>query len=891
MDIEDQKNTSDGTNRGKSQSQNRDGYVPSIDQFPDDPVQIQGSFVPLRMLIVLIVGIVAAEVIAMIIVYYNLMLPYYLLVIVDIAIITIIVIPLLYFFSVRPLLQQTQRRQLSERIIQSRLRLMQFANEHSLEELLEFSLNEIETMTGSRVSFFHFLEGDQKTISLRAWSTNTLKNMCSAEGKGSHYDLEQAGVWADAVRQRKPVIHNNYATLANRKGLPEGHAQIIRELVVPILRDNKVLAIIGLGNKLHDYTTSDVGVVSTFADFAWDIVEHKLSVDAIYKREEKFRTLVDWTYDWELWLDEQGNIAYCSPSSEHISGYIPEEFIADPKLLLLIVHPDDKQVMEDHQKVNQDPTAGPMMMEYRIITRDGSEHWIEHICRPLFGSDNQYLGRRISNRDITKRKQADMQLSILNIALEAAANAIVITDHQGEIQWANSAFATMTGYPFEEVKNMNPRFLKSGMQDQEFYRNLWETILAGKVWHAELVNRRKNGSLYHEDQTITPVLDQSGNIVNFISIRQDITEHKQAEDALRKREEQYRSLVIATTQIVWQTNADGVVVEDLPMWRAYTGQTEQELLGRGWINALHPADQQRTAEIWSHAVETKTPYDTEYRIRSHTGEYGYFGVRGVPTKDENGNISGWIGTCTDITEKKNVENQLVQAEKHAVIGRMVGSVTHEINNPLQTIKNCLYLISQDTGSDSPNREPLEMALSETQRLGNIVGQLRQLYRPQASQTMVAQELLSIIGEVHALIIPHLNNSKVVWRPLPGLQDCKVFCAKEQLIEVFLNLSTNAIDSMQPAGGELSVDMDFNTAKGKVGVIFRDTGPGISSEILSHIFEPFMTTKEYGLGLGLSICYGIIQKHGGQITVESQPGQGTSFTVWLPLVAIEEENGG
>ena len=490
-------------------------------------------------------------------------------------------------------------------------------------------------------------------------------------------------------------------------------------------------------------------------------------------------------------------------------------------------------------------------------------------------------------RDVTERKQAERQLILLNLALESAANAIIITDHQGEIHWANPAFTKMTGYPFEEVKNKNPRFLKSGMQDQEYHRNLWETILAGSVWHGELINRRKDGSLYNEDQTITPVFDQSGHISNFISIRQDITEHKQAEEALRKSEDQYRSLVLATTQIVWQTSADGVVSEDLPMWRSYTGQTKQEILGKGWINALHPADQQRTAEIWSHAVETKTPYDTEYRIRSQTGEYGYFGVRGVPTKDVNGDISGWIGTCTDITEKKNVENQLIQAEKHAVIGRMVGSVTHEINNPLQTIKNCLFLISQDTESDSPNKEPLEMALSETQRMGNIVGQLRQLYRPQASQTMVAQELLSIIGEVHALIIPHLINSKVIWRPLPGLQDCKVFCAKEQLIEVFLNLCTNAIDSMQPAGGELFVDMDFNTAKGKVGVIFRDTGPGISSEILPHLFEPFMTTKEYGLGLGLSICYGIIQKHGGQITVESQPGQGTSFTVWLPLVAVAE----
>jgi len=171
-----------------------------------------------------------------------------------------------------------------------------------------------------------------------------------------------------------------------------------------------VVAILGLGNKPQDYTTNDVGVVSTFADFAWDVVDNMKAEIVIQKSEEKFRTLVDWTYDWELWADTQGNIVYISPSCERISGYTTEEFIADPKLLMCIVHPDDRQMMEDHQKVNHDTTADPITLEYRIISRDGSEHWIEHICRPLFGSENQHLGRRISNRDISRRKQAEKKI-------------------------------------------------------------------------------------------------------------------------------------------------------------------------------------------------------------------------------------------------------------------------------------------------------------------------------------------------------------------------------------------------------------------------------------------------------------------------------------------------
>ena len=168
---------------------------------------------------------------------------------------------------------------------------------------------------------------------------------------------------------------------------------------------------------------------------------------------------------------------------------------------------------------------------------------------------------------------------------------------------ANPAFSRMTGYSKEEIIGQNPRFLNSGKQEQEFYRNLWDTILAGLVWRGELINRRKDGSFYNEEQTITPVFDQSGDIINFISIRQDITLHKKAEEALRKSEEKYRSLVIATTQIIWQTNAEGEVIEDFPMWRDYTGQSEGEIRGRGWIKALHPDDKGPTAEIWAHAVE------------------------------------------------------------------------------------------------------------------------------------------------------------------------------------------------------------------------------------------------------------------------------------------------
>lgn len=365
---------------------------------------------PLRLFAVIIAAVFLAEVIAMIIVYLLMPLPYHITVLIDASIMTVLIFPVLYFLATRPFLKHIRQRAQTENILQARLRLIQYANGHTLDELLQSTLDELEAMTGSRIGYFHFFEPDEKTLWLRTWSSNTIQNMCTLEGKDSHYDVDEAGVWTDCIRVRRPVVHNDYASLPHRRGLPEGHAPVIREMSVPILRDGKIVAILGVGNKASNYTDSDVEVVSTLADFAWEQIMHKQAGDELVKSEEKFRTLVNWTYDWEFWVDPQGNLIYTSPSCERITGYSPEEFVTDPGLMTGIIHPKDRPIFEEHEKLIHSEAAGVEKAEYRIITRDARECWIEHICRPLFGADNQYLGRRVSNREITERKQAERTL-------------------------------------------------------------------------------------------------------------------------------------------------------------------------------------------------------------------------------------------------------------------------------------------------------------------------------------------------------------------------------------------------------------------------------------------------------------------------------------------------
>ena len=164
-----------------------------------------------------------------------------------------------------------------EQVNAFRMRMLQMADSHSTAELLTATIDEAETITGSSIGFFHFIAHEQNALSLQAWSTNTLQNMCKAEGNGQHYPMDMAGVWADAVREKKSIIHNDYPILMHRKGLPAGHAEIKRELVIPVNRDGKIVAIMGVGNKPMEYGDKDIEWLENLANHVWDIVAKKIS--------------------------------------------------------------------------------------------------------------------------------------------------------------------------------------------------------------------------------------------------------------------------------------------------------------------------------------------------------------------------------------------------------------------------------------------------------------------------------------------------------------------------------------------------------------------------------------------------------------------------------------
>ena len=316
----------------------------------------------------------------------------------------------------------TERRRM-ENIAQARLRLVEYALAHSTDELLQKTLDEVEALTDSAIGFYHFVEADQKAISLQNWSTNTLRTMCTAEGKGAHYNVAAAGVWADCLRERRPVIHNDYRGLPHRKGLPAGHAPISRELCLPLIRGGLIKAIIGVGNKAKDYVESDIDLIARISDMSWDIVERKRAEEGLRRSEERYRHIVDSTtnYIYSVKLENGKPVSTShSPGCVSTTGYTTEDYKADPYLWYRMIHEQDRQpVMERINALlgGREPQA----MEHRIIHKNNAIRWVSDMLVPRYdgGKLVAYDGLVV---DITERKRLQ-EAEVAQLSAESANRA------------------------------------------------------------------------------------------------------------------------------------------------------------------------------------------------------------------------------------------------------------------------------------------------------------------------------------------------------------------------------------------------------------------------------------------------------------------------------------
>ena len=603
-------------------------------------------------------------------------------------------------------------------------------------------------------------------------------------------------------------------------------------------------------------------------------------------------------------LDMERKVKLWNPAAERLFGWSESEVMG--KMLPTIPEEDLPGQLQLRKQFLEHGTPALFNLEGRRLRKDGSVIDVSASIAPLYDPGGEVSGTIGIISDITERKRAEEQLRLQSAALESAANGILITDAQGKILWVNPAFTQSSGYSPDDVVGQNPRLLKSEKQDQSFYQEMWNTILSGKVWRNTIINRRKDGTLFYEDLTITPIRNREGTITRFVGIQHDITERKLAEEAHKASELRYRRLFESAKDGILIVDADtGKIVDANPYMMETLGYSYEELIGRElweigvFKNIAAARDSFEALRDKSYVRYEDLPFETrsglvvEGEFVSNVFMVGESKVMQCNIRDlsERKRAERVLAETnrkleTTLDELSATTQQLWQASKLATMGELSASIAHELNNPLATVSLRVENLLMPMKGGDPQRHSLEIIAQEVDRMAGLIDNLLQFSRRshrQISTLDAREEIANSVDFVHY----HLRSRKIeVIREfadsLPSIQG-----DRQQLRQVFLNLLTNASDAM-PAGGQLFVRAEPTALEGEaaVAIEFADTGEGITPVNLEKIWEPFFTTKPAGkgTGLGLAICRRIVEEHGGTIEIESPSEGGTTVRVIVPATA-------
>lgn len=420
------------------------------------------------------------------------------------------------------------RSRLNESCLEAVLRLDRMS-EATPEDITQFAIDEAVRLTQSGIGYVGFLSEDETALSIFSWSSDALRG-CGLEDKLLECPVGEAGPWGEAVRQRRPVITNDYNgpdTL--KRGVPAGHLPIIRHMNVPLLQADRIVLIAGVANKEAFYDESDVRRLTLLMTGLWSIFQRKRSEEALRESEEKFSlafkhapmalTITRWKDGTYLDVNDRGL---------ETSGYTREEMLGRTPVELGVLRGEDRRRLIDALE-RQGKVSG---MEITAYAKGGSPiHCLYHCEMVTIGGAKQIL---TMVQDITERKRAEEDLMRLAAALEQAEEAIFIAAPDWTIQYVNPAFERLTGYCHEEIVGLHTRVLRSYHHDEAFYGTMRDTLTRAGVWSGRIINKRKDGTFYEAEATVSPVKDKSGALINFVSIHRDITREVRLEADLQQ---------------------------------------------------------------------------------------------------------------------------------------------------------------------------------------------------------------------------------------------------------------------------------------------------------------------------------------------------------------------
>jgi PAS domain S-box-containing protein len=535
-----------------------------------------------------------------------------------------------------------------------------------------------------------------------------------------------------------------------------------------------------------------------------------------------------------------------------------------------------------------------------------------------------------------RRERVEAERKLLMAAIDQAGEVIVITDVDGTIQYVNPAFELITGYTHDEAVGLNPRELKSGEHDDAFYREMWDTLNRGETWGGQFINKKKDGTLYTEEATISPVRDASGKTLNYVAVKRDISDRRKAEEELRHLRNYLSNIINSMPSVLVGVDFDGNITQWNAEAERSTGISPVEAAGKP-LAQVFPRLALRMDKV-REAMQNRQVLSELKHAHTEGGETRYEDIAIYPLI-VNG-VEGAVIRVDDVTERVCMEEMMVQSEKMMSVGGLAAGMAHEINNPLAGMIQTAEVLSIRLEKDLPanllaagdagttmdsirafmDSRNVPIMLERIRESGSRAAQivLNMLSFSRKSDSFFsARNLAELLDQSVDLAGSDYDlKKKYDFRRILIVREYEdnlplVPCESGRILQVLLNILRNGAEAMHGVmekdgvmakggvmekyeGGRMKDEikkprfilrLTHEPESGMVRIEIEDNGPGMDESTRKRIFEPFFTTKptDQGTGLGLSVSYFIItENHGGKMAVESTPGSASKFIIHLPI---------
>lgn len=534
------------------------------------------------------------------------------------------------------------------------------------------------------------------------------------------------------------------------------------------------------------------------------------------------------------------------------------------------------------------------------------ETWFE------VSADPTPAGLAVYFRDITRLRSQEAQLRLLEAAVARQNDILLITEAEPigspsgpKIVYVNDAFERRTGFTREEVIGKTPRILQGPKTQRDELDRIRNALEKWQPVRSELINYTKSGEELWLELDIVPLADEKGWFTHWIAVERDITARKQAELTLQANEERFRLITKAAGSAIWDWDATAN--------KLWWSDGLQDIFGHKtdpsgnvptvWRRHVHPEDMARVeAAVGRLEASRDSSLCLQYRFQRSDGSWATVEDNAFALHDDAGRVSRVLGSMTDISEQKLLEERLRQAQKMEAVGQLTGGVAHDFNNLLTIILGNAEILEEELGAQPHLQRLAKMSLDAAERGADLTNRLLAFSRKQALEPRVL-DVAQLIQRMDGLLrrtLPANIDIEIVRSG--GLWAIEADAA--QLESALLNLALNARDAM-PEGGKLTIEAanavlddayvatELDVRAGQyVVIVVTDTGHGMSREVMARVFEPFFTTKVAGKGsgLGLSMVFGFIKQSGGHIRIYSELGEGTALKIYLPRSYTKHNNG-